>query len=120
MDWENMKIMFKKMMMVLAVLLVCLLAISAVSAETDAAGTDSSADGVDSTDEAVLGSSETDELQNDNDPLSVDAGSGKTYTVNTDVNGYASLAINLKAGKYTITTVYGGTTVTNTITVKAK
>ena len=69
--------MFKKMMMVLAVLLVCLLAISAVSAETDAAGTDSSTDGVESTDEAVLGSSETDELQNDNEPSSVDTDSGK-------------------------------------------
>ena len=43
---------------------------------------------------------------------------GKTYTVWTDANGYASLPINLKAGTYKITTVYGGTTVTNTITVK--
>ena len=43
---------------------------------------------------------------------------GKTYTVNTDAKGYASLAIKLKVGKYTIKTSYGGTTVTNTITVK--
>ena len=43
---------------------------------------------------------------------------GKTYTVWTDAKGYASLPINLKAGKYKIITSYGGTTVTNTITVK--
>ena len=46
--------------------------------------------------------------------------SGKTYTVNTDANGYASLPINLKAGTYQIVTEYGGTTVTNTVTVKSK
>ena len=46
--------------------------------------------------------------------------SGKTYTVNTDSNGYASLPINLKAGTYQITTEYGGTKVTNKITVKKK
>jgi hypothetical protein len=45
---------------------------------------------------------------------------GKTYTVNTDSNGYASLPINLKAGTYQITTEYGGTTVFNTVTVKSK
>ena len=46
--------------------------------------------------------------------------SGKTYTVNTDANGYASLPINLKAGTYQITTEYGGTKVTNKVTVKKK
>ena len=45
---------------------------------------------------------------------------GKTYTVNTDANGYASLPINLKAGTYQITTEYGGTKVTNKITIKKK
>lgn len=70
-----------KIMIVLTVLLVGLLTISAVSAETDtskdAAGTDSSINTVESTDETTLGSSETDELQNDNEPLSVDTDSGK-------------------------------------------
>ena len=45
---------------------------------------------------------------------------GKLYTVSTDANGYASLPINLKAGLYSISSTYGGTTVVNTITVKAK
>ena len=42
---------------------------------------------------------------------------GKTYTVFTDANGYASLAINLKPGNHVITCEYGGTTVSNLITV---
>ena len=43
---------------------------------------------------------------------------GKTYAVNTDSNGYASLPINLKVGNYQITTTYGGTVLMNTVTVK--
>ena len=43
----------------------------------------------------------------------------KTYTVKTDKNGYASLKISLKPGKYTITTTYNGTKVSNKITVKS-
>ena len=46
--------------------------------------------------------------------------SGKTYTVNTDANGYATLPINLGPGTYQITTQYGGTTVINQITVRKK
>jgi hypothetical protein len=42
---------------------------------------------------------------------------GKTYTVCTDANGYASLPINLKPGNHVITCEYGGTTVSNLITV---
>ena len=45
---------------------------------------------------------------------------GKLYTVNTDADGYASLPINLKAGKYSISSTYGGYTVVNTITVLEK
>ena len=69
--------MLKKTIIVLTVLLVGLLAISAVSAETDTlgdiAGTDSPTDTVENTDEAILALSATDELENDNDPLAVDA-----------------------------------------------
>ena len=43
---------------------------------------------------------------------------GKTYTVFTDENGYASLAINLKPGTYDITCEYAGYKVTHKITVK--
>ena len=43
---------------------------------------------------------------------------GKTYTAKTDKNGYASIKINLKAKKYTITTQYGKYKATNKITVK--
>lgn len=42
----------------------------------------------------------------------------KTYTTKTNKNGYASLKINLKAKKYTITTQYGKYKATNKITVK--
>lgn len=42
----------------------------------------------------------------------------KTYTTKTNKNGYASLKINLKAKKYTITTQYGKYKTTNKITVK--
>ena len=44
---------------------------------------------------------------------------GKTYTVKTNKNGYASVKINLKAKKYTITTQYGKYKVSNKITVKS-
>ncbi len=44
---------------------------------------------------------------------------GKTYTRTTDKNGYASLKINLKPGKYTIKASYGGVTVKNKVTVKS-
>ena len=43
---------------------------------------------------------------------------GKTYTVFTDAQGYASLPINLKPGTYDITCEYAGYTVTHKITVK--
>lgn len=43
---------------------------------------------------------------------------GKTYNAKTDKNGYASIKINLKAKKYTITTQYGKYKATNKITVK--
>ena len=43
---------------------------------------------------------------------------GKTYTAKTDKNGFASIKINLKAKKYTITTQYGKYKATNKITVK--
>ena len=43
---------------------------------------------------------------------------GKTYTVPTDSQGYASLPINLKPGTYDITCEYAGYTVTHKITVK--
>ncbi|WP_406534741.1 Ig-like domain repeat protein [Methanobrevibacter sp.] len=44
---------------------------------------------------------------------------GKTYSVKTDKNGYATLKINLKPGKYTITATYNKYTVTNKIKVKS-
>lgn len=43
---------------------------------------------------------------------------GKTYTRTTDANGYASLKISLKPGKYTVVASYGGSSVSNKITVK--
>ena len=43
---------------------------------------------------------------------------GKTYTVKTDKNGYASKIFSLTPGKYTITATYKGSTVKNTLTVK--
>ena len=43
---------------------------------------------------------------------------GKTYTVFTDAQGYASLPINLKPGTYDITCEYAGYSVTHKITVK--
>lgn len=44
--------------------------------------------------------------------------SGKTYSVKTDKNGYASLQINLKPNTYTVTASYGGYKVSNKIVVK--
>lgn len=44
--------------------------------------------------------------------------SGKTYSVKTDKNGYASLPINLNPKTYTITAEYKGFKVSNKITVK--
>ena len=44
---------------------------------------------------------------------------GKTYTRTTDSNGYASIKISLKVGKYTVTAQYGSFKVSNKITVKA-
>ena len=45
---------------------------------------------------------------------------GKTYTVRTDSNGYATLKLNtkVKVKKYTITATYKGITVKNTVKVK--
>ncbi len=43
---------------------------------------------------------------------------GKTYKIKTDKNGYAKLAVKLKAKKYTVTASYGGFKVSNKITVK--
>lgn len=43
---------------------------------------------------------------------------GKTYSVKTNENGYASLKINLNPKKYTITTQYGKYKTINKITVK--
>ena len=43
---------------------------------------------------------------------------GKAYNVNTDKNGYASMTLDLLPGKYSITAVYKGFSVKNTITVK--
>ena len=43
---------------------------------------------------------------------------GKTYTVFTDAQGYASLPINLKPGTYDITCEYAGYTVKHKVTVK--
>ena len=44
---------------------------------------------------------------------------GKTYTGITDAKGYASFKVNLKPGKYTVTSSYGGVSRTNKITVKS-
>ncbi|MBQ7927781.1 MAG: right-handed parallel beta-helix repeat-containing protein [Methanobrevibacter sp.] len=43
---------------------------------------------------------------------------GKTKTVNTDKNGYATYSAKLSAGKYTISAEYEGHKVSNTITFK--
>jgi len=43
---------------------------------------------------------------------------GKTYTITTNANGYASLKINLINKKYTITATYKGFKVSNVLTVK--
>ena len=43
---------------------------------------------------------------------------GKTYSVKTDANGYATLEINLYPGKYTIVSTYKGYKVSNKINVK--
>ena len=43
---------------------------------------------------------------------------GKTYKVKTNKKGYATLAINLKPGKYTIKATYNKYSVTNKIVVK--
>ena len=43
---------------------------------------------------------------------------GKEYTAKTDKNGVATLNVNLKPGKYTVTTSYGNVKVKNKITVK--
>ena len=42
----------------------------------------------------------------------------KTYNVKTDNNGYASVKLSLKSGKYTITATYNAYKVNNKITVK--
>ena len=43
---------------------------------------------------------------------------GKTSTVKTDKNGYATLSITNLPGKYTVTASYKGQTVKNTVQVK--
>lgn len=43
----------------------------------------------------------------------------KTYHARTDKNGYATLNINLKPGKYSVTTQYGKVKVKNNIVVKS-
>ena len=43
---------------------------------------------------------------------------GKIFELNTDQNGWASLKINLKIGKYTVISEYNGYKVSNKITVK--
>ena len=43
---------------------------------------------------------------------------GKTYNVKTDKNGFATKILSLTPGKYTITSIYKGSTVKNTITIK--
>lgn len=43
---------------------------------------------------------------------------GISYNLKTDKNGYATIKINSKPGKYTITATYKGFTVSNKITVK--
>ena len=44
---------------------------------------------------------------------------GKTYSVKTDANGYATLKLSLKVKKHTITITYKGFTTKNTVTVKS-
>ena len=44
--------------------------------------------------------------------------SGKSYSVKTNKNGYALKTFSLLPGKYTITTIYKGFLVKNTITIK--
>lgn len=44
---------------------------------------------------------------------------GKTYTMKTDKNGYAKMAINLKPGQYTIKTTYDGCSLSNKILIKS-
>jgi hypothetical protein len=44
---------------------------------------------------------------------------GKTYSVKTDKNGYATLKLSLKVKKHTITITYKGFTTKNTVTVKS-
>ncbi|MDO5815739.1 MAG: hypothetical protein Q4Q18_08865, partial [Methanobrevibacter sp.] len=43
---------------------------------------------------------------------------GKSYYVKTDKNGYATKIFSLTPGKYTVTSIYKGSTVKNTITIK--
>jgi hypothetical protein len=42
---------------------------------------------------------------------------GKTYDCKTNVNGFASLPINLMQGNYTISAQYGDEVVNNTIVI---
>ena len=44
---------------------------------------------------------------------------GKTYSVKTDANGYATLKLSLKVKKHTISITYKGFTTKNTVTVKS-
>ena len=44
---------------------------------------------------------------------------GKTYSVKTNAQGYASLKIDLKPGTYSITASYGGVTVKNKLIIKS-
>ena len=43
---------------------------------------------------------------------------GKTYKIKTDNNGYATQALKLKSGSYTITAEFNGDKVSNKITFK--
>ena len=42
---------------------------------------------------------------------------GKSFNVKTDKNGYARITLSLTPGKYTITSIYKGSTVKNTIKI---